>query len=580
MHWSEAPKNEAHKLLVPYLQELKTTYRDARLTWFETWLGMYADEANIALLPSRSNAIASPLFAQSNAVPLNVVRPLVDTAESLITLSKPRPNFLPVGGDWSKQRQTKNLQRFSDGILDRLFAYRIGAQCLKDAALFGTGVAKVYHDGKTIRLERVLISDVLVDEALGWDRNPPEITHVAEVSRRALIRRFPKHAAAIEKLIPVGSQMRSNWSDIVEVYETWYLAHDDDPGRHVIVIPGATLFDEEYKHEYSPLIFLRWSELASGFYGQGLAQQVTALQLELTRTMRNIGISLHLLANPKVLVAEQSNIPSGKVTNGVGTVVRYRAPYKPELWVSQVVSPEVYNWAERLYSKAFEITGISAQSAFSRKPAGADSGKALRELYEQQAGRLAPYSERYQNFYLDLITRVVDCAEDLHDRGVDLGVIQAQGSRANRFAWRDVRMPKDDYTVQLMAAGFLGRTPAGKFDDVKDLMAAQLIDPDTARKLLDVPDLEAYFAEFNADRDNLERQIEMVLDEGTFIDPSPFDNLKLGLRLYKLAFNRARQDSVPEDRIEMLERWIEQANEIVTAQAPPAPQQDVQPQAA
>ncbi len=55
-HWTEAEPFEAHLQLVPYLEALKQEYRDARLIWFETFVGMYSDMQDVSLLPSRSSA--------------------------------------------------------------------------------------------------------------------------------------------------------------------------------------------------------------------------------------------------------------------------------------------------------------------------------------------------------------------------------------------------------------------------------------------------------------------------------------------------------------------------------------------
>lgn len=576
-HWTEAEKFEAHTLLLPYLESLKSEYRDTRLTWFECFLGMYADMQDISLLPSRAASPASPLLNRY-AVPVNVVAPLVDTAEARITQARPRPFFKTVGGTWSQQRQAKKLQKFADGIFDETNAYRLGAQALKDAALLGTGCVKVFTRNGKICAERVLMSEILVNEILGFDSKPPEIAQVKEVSRSALkkmvkdLGRKDEDAllAVIDTLTSVASRTSSFFTDMVEVYEAWYLARGEDhPGRHVIIVAGATLVDEEWKHDYFPLIFIRWREAPTGFHGLGIAQQVMATQIEITSTVKNISKNHHLNANPRVLVQNGSGINPNHITNAWGTVLEYSGGLKPEMWTPQIVSPECYQWFQMMYEKAFELTGLSTQSAFAQKPAGVTAGKALRELSDIQSDRLAPVSQRYENFYLDLTRAFVDCAEKLAADDPDFSVV-APGSRyADRLKWSEVKMPKDDYTIQLFAANFLSRTPAGLFDDIQDLLSLQLIDPVTARKLLDFPDLQQVFDQENAARDNFESQIEKILDGGELLNPQPFDDLQLGIKTYRDAYNRARLDEVPEAQQEKMRMWIEQAQALVAAAMPP-----------
>jgi hypothetical protein len=577
-HWTETEQDQAHTVLIPYLEALKSEYRDTRLTWFECFLGMYADMQDISLLPSRSSAPASPLLNRY-AVPINVVAPLVDTAEARITQARPRPFFKTVGGSWSQQRQAKKLQKFADGIFDETKAYRLGAQALKDAALLGTGCVKVFTKNGKICAERVLMSEILVNEVLGFDSKPPEIAQVKEVSRDALKKQVDKkHWPAIDALVSVASRSSSFYTDMVEVFEAWYLAKGDPddkenyiPGRHVIVVSGATLLDEPWKHDYFPLIFIRWREAPTGFHGLGIAQQVMSTQIEITSTVKNISKNHHLNANPRVLVQNGSGINPNHITNAWGTVLEYSGGLKPEMWVPQIVSPECYQWFQMMYEKAFELVGLSTQSAFAQKPKGIDSAKGLRELSDIQSDRMAPVSQRYENFFLDLTRAFVDCAEHLAETDPSFAVVAPGKSHAERMSWKDVRMPKDDYTIQLFAANFLSRTPAGLFDDIQNLLNLQLIDPVTARKLLDFPDLQQVFDQENAARDNFESQIEKILDDALLLPPQPFDDLALGIKTYRDAYNRARLDEVPEDRLELLRTWIEQAQALVPKPPQPAP---------
>ncbi len=571
MHWTETEVGEAHTLLLPYLESLKAEYRDTRLTWFECFLGMYADMQDISLLPSRSASPASPLLNRY-AVPVNVVAPLVDTAEARITQARPRPFFKTVGGSWSQQRQAKKLQKFADGIFDETKAYRLGAQALKDAALLGTGCVKIFPKNGKIHAERVLMSEILVNEVLGFDSKPPELAQVKEVSRESLKKQYDKKFwPAIDSLTTVASRTSSFYTDMVEVYECWYLARDKDhPGRHVIIIQGATLFDEEWKYDYFPLIFIRWREAPTGFHGLGITQQIMSTQLEITSTVRNISKNHHLNANPRVLIQAGSGLNPNHITNAWGTILEHNG-MKPEMWVPQIVSPECYQWFQTMYEKCFELTGLSTQSAFAQKPSGVTAGKALRELSDIQSDRLAPVSQRYENFYMDMTRIFVDAAEYLYEQDPSFSVVAPGKSNAERLAWKDVKMPKDDYTIQLFAANFLSRTPAGLFDDIQDLLNLQLIDAVTARKLLDFPDLQQVFDQENAARDNFESQIEKILDDDLYLPPQPFDDLALGIKTYRDAYNRARLDEVPESKLEQMRTWITQAQALVPPPTPPAP---------
>lgn len=551
---------------------------------------MYTDQQDVCVLPSRATGPSSPLYS-SQAIPVNVAQPIVDTAEAKIAGStRPRPYFKSVGGNWSQKRKCMRLQKFIDGEFDRCKAYELGSRMVKDAGIFGTAACKIYVKNGKICMDRILASELLVDENLAFDCAPRELTHVKEVSKRKLWRDFKKHRKAIEALTTVGTSYTA-WSELVEVYETWTLAEgtkgskDYKPGRHCITIPGATLLDEEYSKDYFPIVIFRWAELATGFYGQGLVHQIMGLQVEISRWFRNISQSLHLLANPRVIVPEQGSLNVNHMTNAWGTILKYKAPFKPEVWTSAVMPPEVYAWFENMYRKAFERTGLSQQSTFAQKQPGVDSGKAMRELSDIQADRLAPVSVRYQNVFLEIATRMIDCAESIFEVDPEFSTVFQGSKDAERLRYADVRLEKNDYTIQLFATAFLSRTPAAAFDDIKDLMAAQLIDANEARSLLQFPDLQHLFDLENAARDNLEKQIELILDKGVYLAPQPYDGLdglELGKKVYKEAYSRARMESVEETKLNMFRRYLDETLALIEQEqqklAPPPEQTAPTPQ--
>lgn len=590
-HWSRAARYSEHITLQPYLQDLKSRYRDSRLAWFEVFLGAYTDQQDVAILPSRASTAASPLLSQ-NSVPVNICMPIVDTAEAKIAgATRPRPYFKGVGADSSKKRKCKKLQKFIDGEFDRTEAYRIGSQLVKDAGIFGTAGAEPYIRNGKICLDRVLASEMLVDDNLAFDARPREMTRVREMSKRLLLswKLNDAQKAAVEAMIPVGTS-HNQWSDLVEVFDTCCLPSgeldSDDklkPGRRVITIPGATLKTEEWRHEYFPWVIFRWSEMPTGFFGQGLIHQVLGIQLEISRWFKNISKSLHLLANPRVITFEGSDVNPHHMTNAWGTILKCRKGFEPQLWTSQVMPPETYNWFENMYAKGFERVGLSAQSAFARKEAGVDSGKHARELSDIQADRLAPVSVRYQNVFLDLARRYIDLAEKLYEADPEYTTVVNDGRNATRLRYEDVRLDPDDYSIQMFATAFLARTPGAAFDDVKDLMASELIDADEARALMDFPDLQRVFDLRNSARDHFEQCVESILDKSHLVLPEPYDgleNLKLGKAIIQDAYNRARVEAVEESKLKLFRQWldaavvlIDQAEAEALAKQQPPPQQ-------
>lgn len=557
--WFDEPKGQAHSSMWSYVEHLATTYMQDRLTAYELFLGMMGDAETIGVYPSRT--IPAPTMQmRGNHLTLNVSRALRDTAVAKITQARPRPYFLTYGGDFDEQERAKTLQLFADGMFDQSDAYRVGGEAFGDCCALGTGCIKVVEKRGKPALERVLISNILVDETLAWGRDPLELYERREISRTALAAKFTKFRSHILSLPGVdclsGSEVQP---DLIVCYEGWRLPVGDEKGRHVIIVQGATLLDEEWEHDWFPFEFIRWSTPSVGFYGVGIPAQILGLQIEINRVLRAISKNIHMHGNPRVLLEMSSKINPATITTGFGDILKYSG-VKPDLWVPGIMSPEVYQHLLRLYEKCFELTGLSTQSAFAQKPSGITAGKALRELSDIQSDRLAPVSQEYERFYLGLTRKMIGVMEDIYEADGSPSVSVINDGYAKRLDWKEVRLPEDDYVLQLFPSNFLSRTPSGKLADIDDLMSKNLLTEDQAKRLLDFPDLKDVMNEDNSLADLYKKQILMILKDGDYIAPEPFENFELGIRMYRSALMQARIQKADEKKLGLLRKWLESAD--------------------
>jgi hypothetical protein len=89
--------------------------------------------------------------------------------------------------------------------------------------------------------------------------------------------------------------------------------------------------------------------------------------------------------------------------------------------------------------------------------------------------------------------------------------------------------------------------------------------------IVDFPDTEAYAKRRNAPRRIIERNIAHMLKTGSFVSPEPFDNHQLALRLVNEAYHEARLDGVPEEKLELLRRYMADSEDLAMQAAPPPP---------
>ncbi len=521
---------------------------------------------------------AEPTGVTANRVTLNIVQSMIDTVTSKITKSKPKPTFLTEGGDWEMQRRAKKLTQFVEGQFQATNFYakrRIGFQ---NGCIFGTGPLKIFRDGNDIKVEQTFIDEIILDDAEAVNGEPRQIHQRKKIHRDVLIGMFPDLEDEIMRVTSTDlSEYASNSTDrasqMITVLESWRLptASKAKNGRRCINIDGLNLLDEKWERDYFPFIWWRWSLRPLGFFGQGLAEQLAGLQLEINKILRTIQISMHLVSVPKIFVEASSSIVSAHLNNKIGGIIKYKGNLPTEGALG-TIPPDLFNHLDRLYARAYEIAGISQMSANAQKPAGLDSGKALREFNDIESERFMTVGQRDEDTVLEASRMFIDCAKEIHSEFGEYKVKVSSGNAIQIIDWSEVDMDEDKYVMRVFPTSALSSTPSGKLQDVQELLQAGFIGKEDGMKLLDFPDLRQFYNFNNAGVENIERAIELIIDEGRYETPEPYQNLNYGIQKMQQAYLMYKTNGAPESRLELFRRWIEDAGALISKanQPPPA----------
>jgi hypothetical protein len=504
-----------------------------------------------------------------NRVTLNIVQSMIDTVVSKISKNKPKPDFLTSGGDWALQRRAQKLQQYVDGQMYATDFYSKRVLAIQDSCIFGTGALKMFRDGKDIRLERVFIDELAIDEQESLYGEVRQMSQTKMVHKETLKAMFPEHADHIER---IGSGEISIWAsnipqrygEMIQVIEAWKLPSRPGAkdGKHAIVLDDVTLFEEDYEKDYFPFLFWRWNVRPIGFWGQGIAEQLTGIQMEINKILRTIQVSMHLVSVPKIFVEASSKIVESHLNNKIGGIIKYvgAPPIEGKLGS---IPPDLFSHLDRLYARAFEVVGISQLSAMAAKPQGLNSGKALREYNDIESERFMSVAQRDEDTVCQAAKMYIDLAKEIHAEFGEYKV-KTKGARSLEVLdWADVDMEEDQYIMQVFPVSALSKTPAGRLQDIQELMSAGLIGREDGMKLLDFPDLQQFYNFNNAGLENIERTIEMMIDKGEYQTPEPYQNLQLGIQKMQQAYLMYKNANAPEERLELFRRWIEDAQSIM-----------------
>jgi hypothetical protein len=573
-YWWDAEKDKANQYIFPVVRHLMQNQGWIREGHLRN-MRLYGN-LNVLGLSFSSYGAGSAVNPPYDRLGLNVVQSCVDTLTQKIAKNKPKPMFLTEGGNWSLQRKAKKLNKFIDGQFYESRVYETTPDIARDAFIFGDGYCKVFLQDGNIKIERVFPGEIVVDENDGVYGKPRSMFQTKYLPKEYVMAIFPEYADKIAKA-PLAEAMfagHKSMSDYIYVVEAWHLASGDDAkdGRHVICIDGCDLHDDEYNREVFPIKRMSYSKRVLGYSSQGLAEQLTGIQVEINKILRDIQNGMHL-QKPKYLFEYGSKIIKSQVDNTHGGFLWYSGT-KPELYTPPAVNPQWFAHMESLYQKAFQVAGISQLSAQSTKPAGLNSGKALREYNDIETERFILIGQMWEQFHLDIASEMIDLIKshvDLEsddEKKQDYEVMAKNKNTIEIIKWSEVDMKEDKYMMHLYPTSALSKNPAMKIQDVVDLMQAGIIGPQEGSDLLDFPDLEAHNNLKNAPINNIKKQIEMIIDEGKYQGPEPFQNLNLGVQMMSEAYLQAKNDNVPESRLELMRRWVENAKMMMaTAQA-------------
>lgn len=507
---------------------------------------------------------------------MNVVQSCVDTLVSRISQAKPRPLFLTDNGQYKQRNLAKQLNGFIAGELYQTDAYSKAEQILRDAAILGSGAIHVFEKDEKVCLERVLVTELYVDHNDAFYGEPRSMYRLKLVDRSVLTEMIPEHKSKIEaaqQAYPEASgDAQKTMSDQIMVVEAWHLPSGKDAkdGRHVISCDAGLLLDEEYCSDSFPFVFMHYSPRLVGLWAQGLSEQLMGTQIEINKLLITISQSMSLVGVPRVFVEDGSKVVKAHLNNAIGSIVTYRGT-KPQYEVAPSVHPEMYAQLQRLIEYAYQQSGISALAATSQKPAGLNSGEAIRNYDDLQSDRFATLNKRYNKLFIDLAYKIIYKAKEIAER-----TGKYQTVYPNKDGVQEIDLPNADilenpFVIQCFDSSSLPRDPAGRLQKVTEMMQSGIVDPQEGRRLLDFPDLQQVDKLATAAEERIYKTLDDIIDTSKYEPPDSFTDIQLAKKIVSQYYNLYSACKLEESKLELLRNWQSQVLALEMAAQPQMP---------
>lgn len=525
----------------------------------------------------------STLSTTKQALPLdrptmNVVQSCIDTLVSRITQSRPRPVFLTDNGDYKERKLAKQMNAFINGEIYQTHAYALGELVLRDAAMLGTGCVKIIEtDDHRIGLERRLCTEVFVDPNDAFYGDPRQMFEARLVDRSVLQELFPKYAADIadaQQAFPDNSSEYSkSISDQVLVAEAWHLpsSKDSNDGLHALVCGNGVILNDEYKKQRFPFEFLHYSPRPVGLWAQGLAEQLMGTQTQINQMLITASRSINLMGVPRIWLEKGAKINKAHFNNDIGMIGEYSGSLPTIMEGNTGLTPDYYAHLQRLIEYAYQQSGISALSATSQKPAGLNSGEAIRSYDDLQSDRFAALAKRYDNLYVGLAYQICDKAMEIAKEQGSYQTVYPNKNGTKEINLPDIKHLDDPFVIQCFDASSLPRDPAGRLQKITEMMQANLVSPSEGRRLLDFPDIEQVDKLASAAEERILQVLDDIVEEGKYTPPDPFMDLEKANELVVQYYNLYVPAKLEPKRQKLLRDFFTQVQALVAASQPPPP---------
>lgn len=515
----------------------------------------------------------------------NVLRSVASTVHSRLIALKPIPFFCSESGDVDLRTRLEHLNEAVAGLfLSTRFEGEYASPWCLQGVLLGTSFLRVTTDGGRVGLDRVYPWEVLVDPLDGLYGQPRTIYQMRWVDRPVLMELFPgkQHRNGIKS----ASGERPSWvywlrtlGDPVMVMEAWHLPQGDTPGRHVVCTTSHTLLDEEYLHPEFPLIPFHYSDPEEGFWADGVGQRLYSRQIEIDRITAAVREAIRRCAWPRVFVPQGSQVEDAHLDNTIGSIISYTGGVPPTMSTAHGITAEAVNYLRDLVASCYEDEGVSQNAAMAQKPAGLQSGRALRIYADQQDGRLREPGEKWTRARTRLGEALVRAQREVSKENPRVPVLFSNAKTRTTTAiwWADVDVTDRQMEMVAQPVSSLPQTPAARAALLEEMYNAGsgVITLEEYRDGLDLPDISALTSGARAPRRTIEKILDRICQEGVYTPPQPFFPLdlarKLGVERYCQAFN----DEQPPEILDLLQRWCmecrDQQLRIVQAEQAPPP---------
>lgn len=525
------------------------------------------------------------LFEAPPRLRLNILAGVVDTVVAEVIRTRRRPMVVSRGCDWKKRRRCEMLTLWHDLLIEQE-RYEIEI-AVRDAVICGMGFVLVEEGDDIPVLTRCFPGDIRFDDRACRGQEPRTIHYRRYIDADVLAAKFPDHADEIREANepdPLYAwTMPINCTNVREVLYSWHLPSKKGAadGRFQVAIKGTMLLEEKWDKKRFRIATIRPVPGILGWWGEPIAKRAMPMQAELDKLLLRIQESVHLFAVPRVYTREQ--LPEGMNTNGYG--LNIVCSEKPDFFIPQAMSPEVYQLVKDYINFIAQAIGASPFAAMSMKQPGIESAAGIRVTADIQSRRFIQLENAVSRAFVDLFYHSVDCMQDMAKDNKKLQSMFPQEKGIIEMKWSEMSLKETDFLVRVKDANALPDDASGRITTLNEMYTSGVIDGYDYWSSLSNPDVEAIRRKYTSPKDLVCMRLQDMLEGGDFVQPEPYLPHAEALKWAGEIIMQAEVEGAEEEGLAKCRQWwvrvrqemLAMMAETAKAQTPPPAAQPMPP---
>lgn len=372
--------------------------------------------------------------------------------------------------------------------------------------------------------------------------------------------------------LELGTQS-ANSCDMITVWESFHLpsgAKSKD-GRHCIWIKNCTLVDEEFTWDRFPLVRIKFGTNLEGYWGDSAVRRLAPLQKLLDKLNNKIDEAQDVMGVPRIIIGNGgAGVKTQHIDDVPGKIIVVDGSPNNTIseWNAQCATPELYGDRDSIPQKMQALLGMPDFATDGTLPERLRevSGPSLERMLDAPNARHAMFHGEYEQAIVDLGYLYIMQAAKCKEMGYSV-VVKAppeelhQKSSIEELDFDDVVVDIKRMKLKVQPMSQFPQTFSGKVDAIEKMKGSKLpLDPKTAMRMLEVPDLQGTQDMLVSDEEIIMKNLSHMCRYGEYLPPMPFDNHDLIVLLTTQYINRYRvRKDVDYTKVALLAQYIDEA---------------------